>query len=99
MLSTPRRELAVDLDLALEDTLDATFECFLSRLPPVIVDEGVEIIAVDFAQKLQQPHHRIVVEGDGAMVTLGRRVELRPAAGGILGLQNVIEALHERAAI
>src|SRR5207302_1059947 len=95
VLGAPGSQFAVALHLAFENALDAALETFLPGFAARAIDEVIACRGGGFAQEFHQSNHRVIIESDVAMILVARRIELRPAAGGILGFKNMIEAFEK----
>ena len=73
MLAAPGRRLAGDLDLALEDALDAAIECPVGRDAFRGFEEVVRLRSIGLAQELHQPDHGVVIERDVSVIFAARR--------------------------
>ena len=93
MLRAPSGELAIHLDLAFQNARNPAIKRLLCRGFSRIIQEAKQAGCVCIAQQFHHPHHRIIVKRDVPVIPLLRWIRLRPAAGGILCLQNVVDAL------
>ncbi len=96
VLGAPDGELAVDDDLAFQNTLDAFLEALLYGGHALGIEE-IEVVGVeDVAQEHHDAGHGVVVEGDEAVILLVGRIGLGPAAGRVLGLEDDVQAFVHR---
>ena len=92
----PSGELAVGFDLAIEEAGDASRDRFGAFCVEGSVGEVVGQAAMhEVIEERERADHCSVVDGDAARVAGPEGIELRPAAAGILGFEEVADAFQK----
>lgn len=94
VLGTPDGGLSIDDDLAAKDALDALIEGAVGIFAVSVAQELVlrkSFRIGGFPQEFEESDHGPIIEGDVAVIFIAGRMELGPAAIGVLGAENVVE--------
>lgn len=93
MLCTPDRLLAVNNDLAFEDTIGSLLGGLGHLLTGFLIDNAkFRFAKCDVAKQGHHTDHGVVIKRDVPMVTISTRIVLRPSAVFVLGFQKERDA-------